>query len=159
MASATFDDRDGLIWFNGEWVDWRDARVHVLTHGLHYGSCVFEGERMYSGQIFKLREHTERLFYSAETLGFKIPYTVAEIDQACIDACTKNGIVDGYIRPVAWRGSEMMGVSAQQNRINVAIAAWDWPSYFSPELREKGIKLETSKWQRPAPASAPVHAK
>ena len=159
MAAGTFDDRDGLIWFNGEWVDWRDARVHVLTHGLHYGSCVFEGERMYSGQIFKLREHTERLFYSAETLGFKIPFTVEEIDQACIDACTKNGIVDGYIRPVAWRGSEMMGVSAQQNRINVAIAAWDWPSYFSPELREKGIKLETSKWHRPAPDCAPVHAK
>lgn len=159
MAAATFDDRDGLIWFNGEWVDWRDARVHVLTHGLHYGSCVFEGERMYSGQIFKLREHTERLFYSAQTLGFKIPFTVEEIDQACIDACTKNGIVDGYIRPVAWRGSEMMGVSAQQNRINVAIAAWDWPSYFSPELRKKGIKLETSTWRRPAPECAPVHAK
>ncbi|MBD3667094.1 MAG: aminotransferase class IV, partial [Kangiella sp.] len=116
MTAVAFDDRDGLIWFNGEWVDWRDARVHVLTHGLHYGSCVFEGERMYSGSIFKLRQHTERLFYSAQTLGFKIPYTVEEIDQACIAACEKNGIVDGYIRPVAWRGSEMMGVSAQQNR-------------------------------------------
>lgn len=159
MSGATFDDRDGLIWFNGEWVDWRDARIHVLTHGLHYASCVFEGERMYAGRIFKLREHTERLFFSAETLGFKIPFTVAEIDQACIDACTKNGIVDGYVRPVAWRGSEMMGVSAQQNRINVAIAAWAWPSYFSPELREKGIRMITSKWRRPAPECAPVHAK
>ena len=159
MSGATFDDRDGLIWFNGEWVDWRDARIHVLTHGLHYASCVFEGERMYAGRIFKLREHTERLFFSAEALGFKIPFTVAEIDQACIDACTKNGIVDGYVRPVAWRGSEMMGVSAQQNRINVAIAAWAWPSYFSPELREKGIRMITSKWRRPAPECAPVHAK
>lgn len=159
MDAVAFDDRDGQIWFNGDWVDWRDARVHVLTHGLHYGSCVFEGERMYSGSIFELRAHTERLFYSANTLGFSIPYSVEEIDAACIAACEKNDIVNGYIRPVAWRGSEMMGVSAQQNRINVAIAAWDWPSYFSPELREKGIRLETSKWRRPAPECAPVHAK
>ncbi len=159
MSALSFDNHDGLIWFNGEWTNWRDTRVHVLTHGLHYGSCVFEGERMYAGSIFKLREHTERLFYSAETLGFDIPFSLDEIDAASIAACEKNGIRDGYIRPAAWRGSEMMGVSAQANKINVAIAAWDWPSYFSPELREKGIALETSKWRRPAPECGPVFAK
>lgn len=159
MEAVPFDARDGVIWFNDEWLDWRDARIHVLTHGLHYASTVFEGQRMYAGKIFKLREHTERLFASAKTLGFEIPYTIEQIDEASIAACEKNGIVDGYIRPVAWRGSEMMGVSAQANRINVAIAAWPWPSYFSPELREKGIKLQTSKWHRPAPNTAPVHAK
>lgn len=159
MGGPAFDSLEGQIWYNGEWVDWKDAKLHVLTHGLHYASCVFEGERMYSGKIFELRAHTQRLFDSAQTLGFKIPYSLEEIDQACIDACKKNSIVNGYIRPVAWRGSEMMGVSAQHNRINVAVAAWDWPSYFSPELREKGIKLETSKWRRPAAECAPVHAK
>ncbi len=159
MDETPFSERDGLIWYNGELVDWRAADVHVLTHGLHYGSCVFEGERSYGGSIFKLREHTERLFFSAETLGFKIPYTVEDIDAACIETCKANNIVDGYVRPVAWRGSEMMGVSAQHNRINVAIAAWDWPSYFSPEARMKGIDLMTAKWRRPNPETAPVHAK
>jgi len=159
MAGPNFADRDGKIWFNGELVEWRDANVHVLTHGLHYASSVFEGERMYSGNIFKLREHTERLFYSAGELGFKIPYSVEEIDAASIQACEVNGIIDGYVRPIAWRGSEMMGVSAQSNRINVAIAAWEWPSYFSPELRTKGIKLQISKWKRPSPETEPVHAK
>lgn len=159
MESTAFDDRDGLIWFNSEMVPWRDASVHVLTHGLHYASSVFEGERSYGGNIFKLTEHTERLFKSAETLGFKIPYSVADIDAACIATCEANGIIDGYIRPIAWRGSEMMGVSAQNNRINVAIAAWPWPSYFSPEARMKGIRLKTSPWRRPDPATAPVHAK
>jgi branched-chain amino acid aminotransferase len=159
MAMIPFDDRDGLIWFNGEFVDWRDARLHVLTHGLHYASCVFEGERMYAGKIFKLTEHTERLAKSAEILGFKLPYSVAELDEASHETCVKNGIVDGYVRPVAWRGSEMMGVSAQQNKINVAIAAWDWPSYFSPEARMQGIRLQISKWRRPAPDTAPTNSK
>lgn len=140
-------------------MDWRDAKVHVLTHGLHYASSVFEGERMYGGKIFKLREHTERLFYSAGELGFKIPYTADEIDAACMAVCEANGITEGYIRPIAWRGSEMMGVSAQTNKINVAIAAWEWPSYFSPELRMKGIRLQISKWKRPSPETEPVHAK
>jgi branched-chain amino acid aminotransferase len=159
MAGPNFADRDGKIWFNGELLEWRDAKVHVLTHGLHYASSVFEGERMYSGAIFKLREHTDRLFYSAGELGFEIPYSRDEIDAACNKVCEINGISNGYIRPIAWRGSEMMGVSAQSNRINVAIAAWEWPSYFSPELRTKGIKLQISKWKRPSPETEPVHAK
>ncbi|MGB0681595.1 MAG: branched-chain amino acid aminotransferase [Magnetovibrionaceae bacterium] len=159
MAGPSFDDRDGFIWMNGELVDWRDAKVHVLTHALHYGSSVFEGERVYSGQIFKLREHTDRLIESARILGFQIPYTADEIDAACIETCEKNGIIDGYVRPVAWRGSEMMGVSAQQNTIHLAIATWAWPSYFSPEARMRGISLKTSQWRRPAPDTAPVHAK
>ena len=159
MAGPNFADRDGKIWYNGEFMEWRDAQVHVLTHGLHYASSVFEGERMYSGSIFKLREHTERLFYSAGELGFKIPYSIEEIDAASNAICEANGITNGYIRPIAWRGSEMMGVSAQDNRINVAIAAWEWPSYFSPELRMQGIKLQISKWKRPSPETEPVHAK
>ena len=159
MSGPAFDDRDGLIWFNGEMIPWRDANVHVLTHGLHYASSVFEGERAYSGNIFKLRQHTERLFFSANQLGFDIPYSIEQINKACIETSKANNIVDGYLRPVAWRGSEMMGVSAQNNRINVAIAAWAWPSYFSPESRMKGIKLQTSKWKRPSPETEPVHAK
>ena len=159
MLSEGFHDRDGLIWYDGEMVEWRDANLHVLSHALHYASCVFEGERVYSGNIFKLREHTERLFTSAEILGFKTPYTFEQIDAACIEACEANGIVDGYVRPVAWRGSEMMGVSAQETKIHVAIAVWPWPSYFSPEARMKGIRLRTSQWRRPPPESAPVHAK
>ena len=159
MAGPAYDDRDGKIWYDGEMVDWRGAKVHLLTHALHYGSGVFEGVRMYSGEIFKLREHSERLITSAEILGFKIPYSVEEIDQACLDACAANNIHDGYIRPIAWRGSEMMGVAAQSNTIHMAVAAWEWPSYFSPEARAKGISLKTSKWRRPAPETAPVHAK
>ena len=155
----SFDRLDGTIWYDGKMLPWEDANVHVLTHGLHYGSCVFEGERSYSGEIFKLREHTERLLMSAHALGFEVPYSVHDIDEACIEVCKVNGIVDGYIRPVAWRGSEMMGVSAQANTIHVAIAAWPWPSYFSPEARFKGIRLRTSTWRRPAPDTAPVHAK
>lgn len=157
--SIPFDQRDGWIWMNGEFVEWRDAKVHVLTHGLHYASSVFEGERSYGGKIYKLHEHTERLLMSAKTLGFEIPYSAGEIDAACVAVCEKNGIVDGYIRPVAWRGSEMMGVSAQHNRIHLAIAAWAWPSYFSPEARTQGIKLKTSTWKRPSPETAPVFAK
>ena len=157
--SIAFDQRDGFIWMNGEMSPWANTQVHVLTHGLHYGSCVFEGERAYNGAIFKLREHTERLFYSARELGFELPYSVDEIDEACIKTLEANGLTDGYIRPVAWRGSEMMGVSAQQNRINVAIAAWEWPSYFDPEERLKGIRLDMAKYRRPSPETAPCHAK
>jgi branched-chain amino acid aminotransferase len=154
-----FDDRDGQIWFNGELVPWREARVHVLTHGLHYGSCVFEGERAYGARIFKMTEHHERLHGSARLLGFEIPYSVAEIDEAAREVLRVNGIADGYLRPVAWRGSEMMGVSAQNNRINLAIAAWEWPAYFSPEARLKGIRMTRAKWRRPAPDTAPTKSK
>lgn len=159
MAGVPYDQMSGHIWFNGEFVPWEDAKVHVLTHGLHYASSVFEGERAYEGQIFKLREHTERLFYSAETLGMKIPYSIEEIDEACKAALEKQGLKDAYIRPVVWRGSEMMGVSAQNNRINVAIAVWEWPSYFAPEERLKGIRLDLSQWRRPDPRTAPCFAK
>ncbi len=159
MAGVSYDDMSGHIWFNGEFVEWENAQVHVLTHGLHYASSVFEGERAYEGKIFKLNEHTERLFYSAEVLGFKIPYTVEEINQACIDTLEKQGLHNAYVRPVAWRGSEMMGVSAQNNSINVAIAVWDWPSYFAPEERIKGIRLDHAIYRRPDPATIPCFAK
>jgi branched-chain amino acid aminotransferase len=154
-----FHDRDGFIWMNGELVPWREAKLHVLTHALHYASCVFEGERAYNGTIFKLTEHTQRLHNSAEILDFKIPYTVAEIDEACRQTLKANKLTDGYVRPLAWRGSEMMGVSAQKNRINVAIATWEWPSYFSPEARMEGIKLAWAKYKRPDPATAPSKSK
>ena len=156
---GAFDQREGFIWMNGALIPWTDARVHVLTHGLHYASSVFEGERAYAGSVFKLREHTERLIYSAKELGFEIPYAAGEIDAACIETLEANGLVDGYLRPVAWRGSEMMGVSAQNNRINLAIAAWEWPSYFDPEERLKGIRLDMADYRRPSPETAPCHAK
>ena len=159
MATQPFDDRDGLIWYNGTLVPWRDAKLHVLSHALHYASSVFEGERSYNGAIFKLTEHSERMAASARMLGFELPCGVDELDRACNEVCEANGIVDGYIRPVAWRGSEMMGVSAQATTIQLAIAAWPWPSYFSPEARLKGIRLKTAPWRRPDPATAPVHAK
>ena len=159
MNDSPFDNRDGEIWYDGKLGKWREANVHILTHGLHYASCVFEGERSYNGKIFKLREHTDRLLKSAQILGFDIPYTSNEIDQACNEVCRINGIIDGYIRPIAWRGSEMMGVSAQQNTIHLAIAAWPWPSYFSPEARMKGIRLKTADWKRPAPETAPTNSK
>lgn len=159
MATSPFDDRDGVIWYNGDLIPWRDAKLHVLSHGLHYASSVFEGERVYRGTVFKLTEHTERLHESARLMGFQIPYSVDEINAAHDVVLTANGITDGYVRPVAWRGSEMMGVSAQNNRINLAIAAWEWPSYFSPEARMAGIRLAISDWRRPDPRTAPVHAK
>jgi len=159
MAGIPFDQLSGYIWYNGEMVPWENAQVHVLTHGLHYASSVFEGERAYEGEIFKLQEHTERLFYSAEVLGFEIPYTVEEINQACRDTLEKQGLKNAYVRPVAWRGSEMMGVSAQSNTINVAIAIWDWPSYFDPEERKKGIRLDNAIYRRPDPATIPCFAK
>jgi branched-chain amino acid aminotransferase len=153
------DDRDGFIWMDGKIVPWREATIHVLTHGLHYASAVFEGNRLYNGAIFKLTRHSERLHKSAEIMGFQLPYSVAEIDAACNEVCRLNNLVNGYVRPVAWRGSEQMGVSAQQSKIHMAIAAWEWPSYFSPELREKGIRLVPAKYRRPAPDAAPTQAK
>ncbi len=159
MAGQPFDDRDGLIWYDGTLKPWRNATCHVLTHALHYASSVFEGERVYKGRIFKLTEHSERLAESARILGFSLPWSVAEIDAACAEVVAANDIFDGYVRPVAWRGSEMMGVSAQHSRIHLGIAAWSWPSYFSPESRLKGIRLKTAKWMRPSPKTAPVHAK
>ncbi len=159
MTLLSFDDRDGFIWFNGKMVAWRDAKVHVLTHGLHYGSCVFEGVRVYNGKIFKLREHTERLINSAKLLGFDLPYSLEELEKATKETIAKQNVVNGYIRPVAWRGSEMMAISAQKNKIHVAIASWEWPSYFSKEARERGLRLQFSKWARPAPNSAPTASK
>jgi branched-chain amino acid aminotransferase len=159
MAGVPFDQMTGKIWFNGAFVEWADAQIHVLTHGLHYASCVFEGERAYGGEIFKLREHTERLFNSARLLDFTIPYSVDEIDAVCRELLVLNNLSDAYVRPVAWRGSEMMGVSAQKNRINVAVAVWNWPSYFSPEERLKGIRLDISEWRRPDPRTIPAKSK
>ena len=159
MSSPTFAERDGFIWYNGQMQPWRDVRPHVLSHGLHYASSVGEGERAYEGEIFKLQEHTDRLFDGTKTLGMEMPYSKAEINQACIDVLAVNNITDGYLRPVAWRGSEMMAISAQQTRIHVAIAAWPWPQYFSPESRMQGISLKTADWRRPPPESAPVFAK
>ena len=159
MSLVPFDDRDGVIWLDGQFVPWREAKVHVLTHALHYASAVFEGERMYGGEIFELTQHTERLFRSAEILDFQIPFTVAEIDAACKETCARNGLTDCYVRPIAWRGSEQIGVSAQQTKIHVAIAAWEWPSYFKPEERAKGIRLTFAKYRRPDPATAPTASK
>ena len=159
MALVPFDDRDGWIWMDGDFVPWREAKTHVLTHALHYGSSVFEGERMYGGEIFKLTEHSERLARSAELLDFTLPYTVAEIDQACKDTCARMGMQDAYVRPVAYLGPEQTSVSALNNKVHVAIAVWDWPSYFDPEVKKKGIRLEWAKWRRPDPATAPTTAK
>ena len=159
MASVPFDQLDGFIWFNGEFVKWADAKIHVLTHGLHYASAVFEGERAYGGEIFNLTEHTQRLHESARILGFRIPWSVEEIDDACRQLLAKQGLQDAYVRPIAWRGSEMMGVSAQNNRINLAIAIWDWPSYFDPEQRLKGIRLDIAEYRRPDPRTAPSKSK
>jgi branched-chain amino acid aminotransferase len=159
MTLVPFDDRDGWIWLDGQFVPWREAKVHVLTHGLHYASAVFEGERMYGGEVFELTAHTERLFKSAEILDMTVPFSVAEIDQACKDTCARNGLEDAYVRPIAWRGSEMIGVSAQNTRIHVAVAVWDWPSYFKPEEKARGIRLTWAKYKRPSPETEPVHAK
>ncbi len=159
MAFVPFDDRDGWIWFDGDFVPWREAKTHVLTHGLHYGSSVFEGERMYGGEIFKLTAHSQRLKRSAELLDFEIPYSVAEIDAACKETCARNGLTDCYIRPVAYLGAEQLSVSSLNSKVHLAIAAWEWPSYFDPEVKKKGIALEWAKWRRPDPATAPSTAK
>ncbi len=158
-ATPPFDDRDGFIWYNGKLVPWREAKIHVLSHALHYASAVFEGERVYGGRIFKLAEHSQRLIDSGRMLGFEAPHNVAEIDRASNEVVKANKIVDGYVRPIAWRGSEMMGVSAQASRINLAIAAWEWPAYFSPEARMRGIRLTMAKWVRPDPRTAPAKSK
>lgn len=159
MAGVPFDQMEGDIWYNGKFVPWADAQLHVLTHGLHYASSVFEGERAYSGKIFKLEEHTERLHKSAEILGFEIPYSAEILNEATLELLKRQNLVDAYIRPIAWRGSEMMGVSAQRNTINVAIAAWAWPSYFAPEERLKGIRLDMAQYRRPDPRTAPCNSK
>ena len=159
MEQIPFDKRTGKIWFNNELVDWSSAKVHVLNHGLHYASCVFEGERVYAGNIFKLSEHTERLFHSAKRMEIKIPYSQSEINQACNQIVSVQNVKNGYVRPVVWRGSEMMAISAQKNKTNVAIATWEWGSYFDPKLKLKGIKLNISKWKRPNPNSVPWDTK
>lgn len=158
-AGIPFDDRDGFIWFDGQLIPWRDAKVHVLSHSLHYASCVFEGERVYNSKVFKLKDHSDRLLQSAKEVGYEIPYTSEEIDAATMEVVRANNIVDGYVRPVAWRGSEEMGVGAHSNKIHVAIAVWSWPSYWSPEARMKGIRLGLAKWRRPSPETAPTASK
>lgn len=159
MENIPYDKRDGKIWLDGKLIDWKDAKLHVLTHGLHYASSVFEGERVYNGKIFKLTEHSERLVYSASRMGFKIPYSVSDIDKFCKEVVEVQKIENGYVRPIAWRGSEMMAVSAQNNTIHFAIAAWVWGSYFDPKIKLHGIKLDISKWRKPAPDSIPWDTK
>jgi branched-chain amino acid aminotransferase len=159
MEPIPFDKRSGKIWFNGELINWPDVKIHILSHGLHYASCVFEGERVYDGKIFKLEEHTDRLFYSASRMGFKIPFTQESLNKSCKEIVAIQNVKNGYVRPVAWRGSEMMAISAQKTKINVAIAAWEWGSYFDPDLKLKGIKLNISKWRRPAPNTIPWDTK
>jgi len=159
MEPIPFDKRSGKIWFNGELANWSDVKVHVLSHGLHYASCVFEGERVYDGKIFKLEEHTERLFYSALRMGFEIPYSQKLLNESCREIVEIQKVKNGYVRPVAWRGSEMMAISAQKTKIHVAIATWEWGSYFDPNLKLKGIKLNISKWRRPAPNTIPWDTK
>jgi len=154
-----YDKRSGKIWYNNELVDWADAKIHILNHGLHYASCVFEGERVYDGSIFKLEEHTTRLFYSAKRMGITIPYSEIEINNACKEIISVQNIKDGYVRPMAWRGSEMMAISAQKTKIHVAVATWDWGSYFDPQLKINGIRLNISNWRKPPPSSIPWDTK
>ena len=159
METIPYDKRSGKIWFNGKAVDWGDAKIHVLNHGLHYASSVFEGERVYDGEIFKLEEHTERLFYSAKRMGIKVPYSQKEINDACKNVVNIQKVKNGYVRPVIWRGSEMMAISAQKNKTHIAIATWEWGSYFDPKLKIEGIKLNISNWRRPPPNSIPWDTK
>ena len=154
-----YDKRSGKIWYNAELVDWQDVKLHVLSHGLHYASCVFEGERVYDGEIFKLEEHTSRFFYSARRMGFEIPYTEKQINDASKQIISVQNVSDGYVRPIAWRGSEMMAISAQQTKVHVAVATWEWGSYFDPKLKLEGIKLNISNWRRPAPNTIPWDTK
>ena len=154
-----YDKREGKIWYNNDLVDWQEVKLHVLSHGLHYGSFVFEGLRVYEGEIFKLEEHTDRLYHSAKRMGIKIPYSKDEINKATKKIVSVQNVQNGYIRPFAWRGSEMMAISAQQTKIHVAIATWEWGSYFDPKLKTEGIKLNISKWRRPAPNTIPWDTK
>ena len=154
-----YDKRDGKIWYNSELVNWSDVKLHVLSHGLHYASCVFEGERVYDGEIFKLEEHTSRFFHSAKRMGFEIPYSEDQINKASKNIISVQKVENGYVRPIAWRGSEMMAISAQQTKIHVAFATWEWGSYFDPKLKVEGIKLNISKWKRPAPDTIPWDTK
>jgi branched-chain amino acid aminotransferase len=156
---APFHDRDGVIWFNGALVPWRDATVHVLTHAMHYASAVFEGQRCYGGRIFALSQHSQRLIDSARILGFEIPWSREEIDAACNAVVAANGLSDCYMRPIAWRGSEQMGVSAKRTRINLAIAAWEWGAYFGNDVHERGLRLGIARYRRPAPYTAPTASK
>ena len=159
MEIIPYDKRAGKIWFNGKNVDWSEAQTHILSHGLHYASSVFEGIRVYDGEIFKLKEHTNRLFYSAKRMGMNVPYTVDEINNATSEIVSVQKTLNGYIRPIIWRGSEMMAISAQKNKINVAIATWEWGSYFDPNLKTDGIKLDISSWRKPSPNSIPWDTK
>jgi len=159
MESIPYDKRSGKIWFNGKTVEWADANIHILNHGLHYASCVFEGERVYEGEIFKLEEHTQRLFHSAKRMGIEVPYSEDEINKACKAIVNIQKVQNGYVRPLIWRGSEMMAISAQKNKIHVAIATWEWGSYFDPKLKLNGIKLDISSWRRPAPNTIPWDTK
>jgi branched-chain amino acid aminotransferase len=159
METIPYDKRSGKIWFNGKNVDWSEAQVHVLSHGLHYASSVFEGVRVYDGEVFKLKEHSDRLFYSAKRMGMKVPYTIEEINVATRDIVKTQKTFNGYVRPIIWRGSEMMAISAQKNKINVAIATWEWGSYFDPALKVEGIKLNISSWRKPSPDSIPWDTK
>lgn len=155
----SFDDRDGWIWFDGKLVPWREANIHVLTHALHYASSVFEGQRAYDGEIFKLSEHSTRLRRSAALLGFELPWSVEEIDAACRETLAASGLTNAYMRPIAWRGSEQMGVSAQRTKPHLAVACWDWGAYFGEEAIRKGLRLDISPWRRPAPYTAPTESK
>lgn len=159
MALIPYDDRDGHIWMNGKLMPWRDCKVHFMTHALHYGGAVFEGVRCYNGQIFKINEHSQRLIDGCKIMDINFDYTVEQVNQACIDAVRANNITDGYLRPLVWRGAEQIGVGATEAKTHFAVAAWDWPQYYKGDLLEKGIKVCTSKWRRPAPDTAPVHAK
>ena len=160
MTLIPFDDRDGYIWMNGEMKPWREAKLHVLSHGLHYGGSVFEGERVYDGEVFKLTEHSERLIRSAEMLDMIVPYTAKELDELTLEVIEANNIVNGYVRPVAWRGSEQMAISATMASVHVAIACWEWPKYFFAKAGEdKGISLQTAQWRRPDPTTVPVQSK
>ena len=154
-----YDKRDGKIWFNNELIDWKDAKFHVLSHGMHYASCVFEGLRVYDGKIFKLSEHTDRLFHSAKRMGIELPYSKDEINLATEKIVAVQNVQNGYVRPFAWRGSEMMAISAQQTKIHMAIATWEWGTYFDPKLKTQGIKLNVSNWRRPSPDSIPWDTK
>ena len=158
-TSKPYDDRDGWIWMDGKLVPWRDAKIHILTHALHYGSAVFEGERVYGGKAFKLREHSQRLIESGKILGFDVPMTVEEIDRATQETIAANKMKDGYVRPIAWRGAEQMGVAADQTKVHVAVAVWEWGAYFGAEAKMKGLKLCMAKYRRPDPATAPALAK